>query len=112
MLLEQIFETRYVVGDLVCCSTDPLGVDAQRRVNQEQVEEACKPATNCQPPACACGPAESQRIVGDVEEDWVWIVREVGGSYHMEGGNIVDDYHDKLEDVDRDERSVLVVGFE
>ena len=42
----------------------------------------------------------------------MWIVREGGGSYHMEGGNIVDDDSDKLEDVDRDECSVIVVGFE
>jgi hypothetical protein len=30
----------------------------------------------------------------------------------VEGGNVVDDYRDELEDVDRDERSVFVVGFE
>ena len=42
----------------------------------------------------------------------MWIVREVGGSYHMEGGNIVDDNSDKLKDVDGDECSVFVVGFE
>ncbi len=72
----------------------------------------CKPATNFRPPACACGPAESQRIVGDVEEDWVWVVTEVGGSYHMEGGDIVDDNSDKLKDVDRYECSVVVVRFE
>ena len=40
------------------------------------------------------------------------IVREVGGCYHVEGGNIIDYYRDKLEDVDRDESSVFVVGFE
>ena len=112
MLLEQFFETRYVVGDLVCRSADPLGVDAKRQVDQEQAEEECKTVTNFITPACACGPAESQRIVGDVEEDWVWIVCEVGGSYHMEGGNIVDDNSDELKDVDGDECSVIVVGFE
>ena len=42
----------------------------------------------------------------------MWIVREVGGIYHMEGGNIVDDNSDKLKDVDGDECSVFVVGFE
>ncbi len=87
MLLEQFFETRYVVGNLVCNSTDPFGVDAQRRVNQEQAEEACKPVTSFGPPACACSPSESRHIIGDVEGDWVWIVREVGGCYHMEGGD-------------------------
>ena len=30
----------------------------------------------------------------------------------MEGGNIVDDYHEEFEDVDGDERAVCVVGFE
>ena len=30
----------------------------------------------------------------------------------MEGGNVVDFYHDKLKDVDGDESSVFVVGFE
>ena len=69
-------------------------------------------ATNFWPPACACGPAESWRIIGGIEEDWVWVVREVGWCYYMEGGNVVDDYRDKLEDVDRDERSIFVVGFE
>ena len=96
MLLEQFFETRYFVGDLVCRSTDPLGVDAERRVDQEQAEEACKPKTDFRPPACACGPAESQCIVGDVEEDWVWIVCEVGGGYHVERGHVVDYNRDKL----------------
>jgi hypothetical protein len=30
----------------------------------------------------------------------------------MEGGAVVDDYRDELKDVDRDELSVFVVGFE
>ena len=30
----------------------------------------------------------------------------------MEGGNVVDEYSDKLEDVDGDESSVFVVRFE
>ena len=42
----------------------------------------------------------------------MWVVREVSRCYYEEGGNVVDDYCDELEDVDRDERSVLVVGFE
>ena len=42
----------------------------------------------------------------------MWVVREVGGSYHMERGNIVDDNSDKLKDVDRDEFSVVIFGFE
>ena len=32
--------------------------------------------------------------------------------YYVEGGKVVDDYRDKLEDVDRDESSIFVVGFE
>ena len=42
----------------------------------------------------------------------MWIVGEVGDSYHMEGGDIVDNNSDKLEDIDGDEYSVFVVGFE
>ena len=42
----------------------------------------------------------------------MWIVREVSGCYHMERGHIVDNDCDKLEDVDGDESSVFVVGFE
>ena len=40
------------------------------------------------------------------------IVREVGSCYHMEGGDVIDYYGDKLEYVDGDELSVFVVGFE
>ena len=42
----------------------------------------------------------------------MWIVREVGGCYHMERGHVVYYYRDKLEDVDGDESSVFVVKFE
>ncbi len=42
----------------------------------------------------------------------MWTVCEFGGCYHMEEGNIVDYYCDKLEDVDGDERSVFVEKFE
>ena len=42
----------------------------------------------------------------------MWILSEGGGSHHMEGGNIVDDDSEELEDVDGDECSVFVVGFE
>ena len=41
----------------------------------------------------------------------MWVVREVGGCSHMEGGNIVDYYRDELEDVDGDECSVFVVNL-
>ena len=37
---------------------------------------------------------------------------EVGRCYHVEGGAVVDDDRDEFENVDRDERSVFVVGFE
>ena len=40
------------------------------------------------------------------------IVREVGFCYHVEGVNIIDYYRDKLEDIDGDERSIVVVGFD
>ena len=40
------------------------------------------------------------------------IVREVGSCYHMERGNVIDYYSDKLEDADGDELSVFVVSFE
>ena len=68
--------------------------------------------TNFGPLACACVPAESLRVIGDAEEDWVWVISEVGGCYHMEGCHVVDYYCDELEDVDGDECSVFVVGFE
>ena len=42
----------------------------------------------------------------------MWIVHEVGGSYHMERGQVVDYHRDKLKDVDGDESSVFVDGFE
>ena len=40
------------------------------------------------------------------------IVRGVGFCYHVEGGDVVDYYGDKLEDVYGDELSVFVVSFE
>ena len=40
------------------------------------------------------------------------LVREVGGCYHMERGHVVDNDRDKLEDVDGDESSIFVIGFE
>ena len=40
------------------------------------------------------------------------IVREVGFCYHVEGGDVIDYYRDKLEYVDGDEHSVFVVWFE
>ena len=40
------------------------------------------------------------------------IVCEDDFCYHVEGGNVTDHYGDELEDVDGDELSVFVVGFE
>ena len=40
------------------------------------------------------------------------IVREVCFCNHVEGGNVIDDYRDKLKYVDGDECSVFVVWFE
>ena len=39
-------------------------------------------------------------------------VCEVCSSYHMEGGAVVNDHRDKFENVDGDECSVFVVGFD
>ena len=39
------------------------------------------------------------------------VVCEFGRCYYMEGGAVVNDDSDKFENVDRDERSIFVVGF-
>ncbi len=42
----------------------------------------------------------------------MWVVREVGGCYHVERGNIVDYYRDEFEDIDLDECAIDVVLFD
>ena len=40
------------------------------------------------------------------------VVCEVCSSYHMEGGAVVNNDHDELKDVNGNEFSILIVGFE
>ena len=94
------FDARNFIRNLVFLSFDPLGVDAKGGVDEEHTKKATESSSRQRIFAAVICPTNGGGIIGDVEEYGGRIVRM---SYFLEGGEgggIVDDDGDVLEDID------------
>ena len=54
-------------------------------------------------------PIESGRIIGDVEDDRMRVVRDIGSHNHVQDGTVVQDDRYELEDIDGDQLIVRII---
>lgn len=102
-------QTRNLVRHLVVLRTDPLGVDPQSGSDQERTKETCQQSSDHGAFARVDGPIQRCRIVRDVQQDWVWIVRDVFSLEYCQRCAVINDHCYELQDVNRDQLSIFIV---
>ena len=56
-------------------------------------------------------PVQSRRIVGNIEDDRMGVIRGISGRNHMQDCAVIQDNCHKLEDIDGDQQIVRIVLF-
>ena len=92
--------TRYIIGNVIIVSADPLGCDPNGRIDQERTEDTSEQPSNPRSLASVQCPVESRSVVGNVEDHWMRIIRHVGSCQYMQDGAVVQDHCYELEDID------------
>jgi hypothetical protein len=94
---------------LVVVSANTLGIDSGRQVDHEQTEETSKQAANFGLLEGTSRPAQGWGIVGHIEQNRIWIIGRLCCCDNMEHCTVVYDNSNKLEDINQDDESILVV---
>ena len=89
----------------------PLSIYAQWWIDKKPAEETCEQLPYSRMLASMVRPRRGRHIVRDTQYDRVRVICYSHCLDDMKGGNIVDNYHDKLKHIDGDELSVIVVCF-
>ena len=92
-------------------SANPFRRQTDWRIDQQGAKESGEEASDSRGLARMQRPVESGRIIGNVKDDRMRVVRDIGSHNHVQDGTVVQDDRYELKDIDGDQLIVRIILY-